>query len=236
MSLIISIQKVYPYNGNIDNFLDRLNPSGINYGNTATSDLNLIFRTVLANTKGSTLGVMISDGIYSIDGDKSTILTKLKSEAKKTRNGFIKRLNEDNIETLVFKLHSNFDGNYYPAGSPTVNINQTRPYYIWFFGHWDVIRIAKRLINATELPGYQNEAHYFLNPDTIIEYSIINHKKIGQSKFPYDQEYLKKELIECEPLSHGPSAGMFGFTVAVDISDYPLDNNYIKDSKELPYF
>ncbi len=218
--------QAHPTTRNLQAFLQNLSQQGIHIGNTTTSDLNLIFETVLEQSNSENLGIMVTDAIFDLNGRPEEAISQLEQAVSRTRNIFVRKLKQNPVETVVIKLGSQFNGTYYPFDHKPKEITQQRPYYIWlFFGQRSIIRQAKDTINTKHLPGYMNEAHFFVMDDAAIPYTIINSGKIGS--FKYDKHNkLHTVLDDCERQSRGSNQGSFGFNLAVDYSCLPLADDY----------
>lgn len=164
-------------------FGNRLNVSGMTCGQTKYSDLNVMFDTVLANAKNNVITVLVSDGIYDIGNNDLNALT-IKGRA--TRTAFLKRLNDStsNLQTLLVKMSSDFDGKYfYATKNGSVQIHQQRPYYIWIIGDSELLNQYFSDSYLVKLKGYQNHARYV---------------KVGNNKLPFAIDYPDC-LGDCKP-------------------------------------
>lgn len=142
------------------------------YGDINYSDLNVMFDTVLANAKNGVISILVSDGIYDIG---SSDLAALDAKGIGTRTAFLKRLNNsvDNLQTLLVKMSSDFDGKYcYATNSrQSIMIHQKRPYYMWIIGDSDLVNRYYSDAYLAKLKGYQNHARYV---------------KVGNNKLPFE--------------------------------------------------
>ena len=57
---------IYKADGNAISFIQMLNPAKIKVGNVGSTDVNHIFRNILAKTNKDTVSVLFSDCIYSV--------------------------------------------------------------------------------------------------------------------------------------------------------------------------
>lgn len=147
-----------------------LSPSGLKRPTSGNSDINGMFNHVLRSVGENSISILISDGIYDI-GEESNPLAALETQGIGTRTTFINNLKEKNTETLVIKLSSDFDGEYYPGVTKSrETINHKRPYYIWIFGDELLVDTYFSDEKIRGLKGYQNYTAF---------------KKLGQSEVKY---------------------------------------------------
>lgn len=140
------------YIGNDPEILkENLNPGSFKAGDTRFSDLNSMFGIALDSVKEEQISILISDCIYDV-GDETDPLMALKIETQKTQQAFRMRLETDNIQTVIIKAYSGFDGRYYFASKKgSVDISEsTRPYYILLFGRNELLN---DLITESKLTG-----------------------------------------------------------------------------------
>ncbi len=229
-------QRIYPSNLDISQFLNRLNPRDIKIGDVNNSNLNEVFTQVLDVTKNKELSILVSDGIYSLESKKADELkTHIKNSSLNTRGLFLDRLKfQKKLETVVLKFYSKFDGLYYPATGGSVQINQIRPFYVWFFGDKNVIRSFLKEISFKEYEGGEpKKAHFFISENLEVEYTILNvsSEKIGSFR-PIDGQRGNKPITKIknvEKAKRGNNKGRFGFNLAIDYSGLPLDEFYISN-------
>ncbi len=114
----------------------KLNKVGFNAGDITKSNLNEMFQVALDKAQGDTISLLISDGIYDIGQPGS--LNTLPIEGRGTRTKFINRLQSGDLQTLLIKIVSKFNGDYfYSSKHGKVPIAQSRPFYrrrnlIWY--------------------------------------------------------------------------------------------------------
>ena len=209
-----------------------ITPQGLEgYGDRNKSDLNNVFSGALNQVTNNSVSIMVSDGIYSMKKGVQSSLTQLNSSSDDTKTAFIKRLqNESNIETVVVKLTADFIGDYYSEwiGKYVSFNHEVRPYYIWFFGTTKNINKVLNAINIKKLEGYKKTAHYYLINNRETKYTVTNIRKIGDFRTE-PGIMLKDEITDVNTSERPNSKGLFGFTVAVDLSNLPLSKSYITD-------
>lgn len=205
--------------GNDPNILSStLNPSGLKRPTSGNSDINGMFNHVLKSLGENSISILISDGIYDI-GEESNPLTELETQGKGTRTTFIKNLQEKNTETLVVKLSSDFDGQYYPGVTKSQEtINQKRPYYIWIFGDESLVDKFFSDERIQALKGYQNHTAF---------------KKLGYSEVKYtpfsigNLNVRKPRSLNTFEVSK--TENRIEFTIAADFNFIRLGEQYFND-------
>lgn len=202
----------------------KLSKAGFNCGDITKSNLNSMFQIALEKAQNDTISILISDGIYDI-GKPQSPLNALITEGKETRSKFIYRLQDGDLQTLLMKLSSNFNGNYfYSSHSGKKLINQSRPFYIWIFGKSELLnKYFNEEYISQHLKGYEDYARFLVIYENTIPYQIttsINRK----GEFRPDHN-VKNKLVKAEP-RHGE----FQFSFAVDFNSLPFSEIYLTDT------
>lgn len=221
-----------PTNFGVDNtkISEKLTPkSTAGKGNKGSSNFEEILNTVLQNQEGDVISVVMADFIYSPDGQQNTpsALNKLRTY---TQDAFLKALNQNpNLATRVYRFTSDFDGTYFDIDNKHIQGVKSRPYYYFVIAPGKLMsvfddKIATQLKNA---PGYQNEALFDSANFSEIPIEILaataNNGRIR----------AKGNNIEVRDY---PRSGNLEFTVLVDLSELPVNNQYLikKNNYELP--
>ena len=205
-----------------NSFNGKLNQNGMKCGNTRLSDLNTMFDTILSNTGDGTITILVSDGIYDIG---TSDLSALTIKGKATRTAFLNRLNDStaNLQTLLVKMTSEFDGTYYYATkNGSLNIKQQRPYYIWIIGDSNMISTYFSDATLKGLNGYQNHVRYV---------------KVGNNKLPFEIDLststalLRLDHHDTHALTkHKAIHGQFELATIVDYDGLHYSDAYLMDS------
>lgn len=192
---------------------ENLNPGSFRTGDTRFSDLNRMFEIALDSVKEDLISILISDCIYDVGEEKDPLMA-LKIETQKTQQAFRKRLETEDIQTLILKAYSNFGGRYYFASKKGSVIipDATRPYYILFFGKNDLLNI---LITESKLEGKIEKpfdmARFLSIGERSIPYQIVPSVN-RKGDFRPDPETNYK-LTDARPLK-----GEFQFAFAADFN------------------
>lgn len=197
---------------------DKLNPKGFDIGDVTKSNLNAMLQLAMQKAKNDTISILISDGLYDI-GKTEAPLNTLSTKGKETRSRFIERLSEGDLQTIILKMSSHFEGNYYPVKGGIKKLSQNRPYYIWIFGNTTLLNEYFSNDYNKTLKGFQDSARFLKTKELDVEHEITSHDMIGSFKTKssndnilYDVEKYKSE---------------FQFTLAVDFSRIPFSDTYL---------
>ncbi|MGL6179999.1 MAG: hypothetical protein ACRC13_12470 [Tannerellaceae bacterium] len=211
----------------ITKFNNTLSPMGMNQGDPKDSDLNKMISEVMGKANDSTITVLITDAIYSLSNAKKELIENhLITKGNLTKTEFYKTLCENNLQTVVLKMNSQFKGKYYPAVGKPVVIDQQRPYYIWLFGPAE--QISKYFSNEylENLPGYENMSRFItLDTSTKNNYEIVSYNYAGE--FKYIPKKANKEIEFKSKDRHNN----FQISIAADFSKIPFPQQFFLDSQ-----
>ena len=213
--------QITPIGSNPRLLRNRLNVAGYNCGDILHSDLNEMFQVALSKAGGDKISILISDGIYDI-GREDAPFNALATEGKETRSKFLERLNNGDIQTILVKLNSSFNGDYCYASRPgRISINHSRPYYIWIFGESALLnKYFPENYIATQLTGYESMVRFFSLKQVKVPSQATSQSRIGNFKFDkHDRNKLKD--VEMDRNGQG-----FRIAIAVDYSSLPLSDSY----------
>lgn len=204
----------------------KLNKTGFNCGDITKSNLNAMFQTTLEKAQNDTITLLISDGIYDVDQPDASLNT-LAILGKGTRSKFISQLQNGDIETLLIKLNSNFDGKYfYSSKRGYIKIKQSRPFYIWVFGKSTLVdKYFTEEYISNHLKGYDNYARFLkINKDNI-PYQVSPSINV-KGTFKPDRRN-ENSLTNANVGRHEEG---FQFSIAVDFSHLPFSESYLTDT------
>lgn len=200
---------------------NNLDPVSFNKGDVRYSDLNEMFRISLDSAKGNQVSVLVSDCIYDVGAEKDP-LTSLNIEIHKTQQAFRNRLDKEDIQTLIIKALSKFDGDYFYAskrGSVKIS-DEYRPFYIIFFGRTEFLNelLTENSIGSKIETEFEI-ARFFVNEERNIPYQVApSVKRIGSFKLDFKDNLHLNDAV--------PLKGKFQFTIAADFSSLPFSDNY----------
>jgi len=216
--------------------LEKIDKRDIDVGDIRNSDHQFIFSNAIENAKDNNLSIVITDGIYSVeDGNINVVSIDIE-------NAFKNALSKNKIETVVLKMSSNFNGIYYSEtcepGKKAIKINQNRPYYVLLFGNSNSIdKTLKDIVIIDELPGFENQARFFLTDNLKANYTILMQGEEKHGAFKSTQRG-SDIITEIEDVKKFERPGFNGtpknenylqFGVAIDYSTINLPNSYKQD-------
>lgn len=215
---------ITPLGDRAQGFINCLNPTCFNQGDISGNDYNAMFQMILEKTGGKDISVFISDGIYDIQ-NKTQPTTSLRSEGFETRNKFIDRLENENIQTLLIKLNSHFVGNYfYGATTGGLRINQKRPYYVFVFGKSEILNNYFEDSYIEDLDGYTNHTRFFLPDEYNIDYQPSTaYNRVGNFRSDRRDSHVLTDVSRDQ-------RGEFEFSIGVDYSELPLSDQYLRET------
>lgn len=219
-----------PVQGDITQFAQHLTPQSIRVGNTASSDLNHIFNQILEKTDRHTISLLLSDCIYSIQGENTAEL--LNFQKSQTRDAYLSK-SKEGLEpvTALVKLSSAFYGTYWDKNNQTTYLaGQSRPYYLSITGSADRMADFHQNIplNKETLEGYQHE--YILTSEDFSDdhyYSILT-ASFQQGRFKPMRSQSSADYVRgIKDVAINPrSTEPFRFAIAVDLSHIPVEEAY----------
>jgi hypothetical protein len=214
--------KITPIGNNPAILKDKLNTRGFRCGDITRSNLNSMFQVALKKAQEDTISILISDAIYDI-GQPQAPFNALATEGRETRTKFIERLSYGDLQTIIIKLSSHFEGDYFfTSQRRSQRINHPRPFYIWVFGKSELLNkyFPNDYINS--LKGYVDMARFMKFNDMDIPSQAISHNKIGEFRI---DRVNKNKLINVKPDRNGRG---FKFTFATDFSTLPFSDSYLQ--------
>lgn len=199
---------------------DKLNLVGYNCGDPSKSNLNSMFQLALSKAINDTISILISDGIYDL-GRPQAPMNALSTEGNETKEKFINRLSEGDLQTIIVKLNSHFDGNYFPVTGGSVPLKQNRPFYIWIFGETELLNEYFSDEYIKSLKGFSDIARFLKLSELDVPYQTTTQSKVGDFKFD-KRDKNKLVSVKTDRYKQG-----FHFTFAVDYSALPFSDSYL---------
>lgn len=213
--------------GDLTRFASWLNPTTMKVGNTASSDLNLVFKKVLEKTDDQTLSLLFSDLIYSIQGSNTEEL--LGYQKSQTKDAFLsKSKSGSELQTSIIQYRSTFNGTYWDKNNQRTELKgASRPYYLTITGEADRVLDLNENIDL-KVAGFVNQLT--LTTDDFSEnnyYSVLtstyNQGRFKPIRSMSSAKYVRGiEDVEVNERSSAP----FSFAVAVDLSRIPVEESY----------
>lgn len=226
---------IYPTNieGNIVNFSKSLNTKTFKVGDTNSSNLNNIFKQILTKTSQNTISILLSDCIYSIQGNKTEDL--LSDQKSLTKDAFLTKFkNKEPLATTIVKLNSSFNGTYYDKDNKKTQLNNiSRPYYMSIIGSEKAMTKFNSNIELSKnkVEGFENKYNLTLNDySKEVYYSVINTKE-DLGRYKPNREYKNNGAMQgIEDIDiNSRNSSSFIFSVALDLSKVPIEDSYVSD-------
>jgi hypothetical protein len=219
---ILSINRI---GDNPSNLKSKLNKAGFNCGDISKSNLNAMFQIALQKAQNDTIALLISDGIYDVD-QHDTPLNALAILGKETRSKFIERIQNGDIQTLLIKLNSKFDGKYFFSSKRgSIKITQSRPFYIWIFGKSKLVnKYFPEEYISKQLKGYDNYVRFLKIKTGTVPYQVSPSLNVKGSFRP--DRRSATGLTDAKVGRHGEG---FQFSIAADFSGLPFSETYLTD-------
>jgi len=190
--------------------------------NKSYSDLTKMFEVALDSSQNNNISILITDGLYDV-GESDNPKKALEKEVEITQETFRNKLNNSDIETIIIKAYSNFNGSYcFASSSGSQLINQQRPYYIFIFGNSKLLNKLNEETFNKKVKGFANIARFIKLEKKEIPYQATNKNKLGD--FRPDRRGLNK-LINVESDRNGQG---FQFSYATDFSSLPYSDLYLE--------
>lgn len=220
-----------------ENILEKINKGDVRVGNITDSDHTFIFKNAIENANNGAVSIVITDGIYSVKGGNLNLVSI------QIENAFKKALKVSEIESVILKLSSNFDGYYYSStcesGKNKHKINQERPYYVMLFGSTKMINeTLENVVVSNELRGYQKKARFSLTKNIDVPFTILTsgEEKHGTFEAVNRSSALTKSISDAQKFERKGFGGTpteenyLQFAVAVDFSQTNLANSYLSNT------
>ena len=215
--------KVYKANDSAIGFIQMLTPSNIKVGNVGSTDVNQIFRNILADTKKDTISVLFSDCIYSV----SDVNSQLDNAKNATTDAFLTALSKDNsLATIILQFVSSFDGFYYDRNDKPFLCKSPRPFYAVVTGNRNALKTLYSDFKIEGLPGLKNMCFLSSESWTLDEKSsctiISDYTNARRIK-------TLKNYMDIDEISLDKTANSLQFAIGVDCSNILVDETYIMD-------
>lgn len=199
-------------------FEQSLSKTGMKVGDTKTSDLNGMLKTMLTNANDDTVVVFISDGIYDVGSNNYDALKALGDNTRETVRKTLRKNNT--IQAVAIKMQSLFDGSYcYATKNGSKYYNDKRPYYIWIFGKGELLKKYFSDNKISNWPGYKNHVRLQVTKNLSIPFKLSSENQKGSAKIRGNNT-----LEGCSPRHN-----TFAFSIIVDYNPLVFSDEYLAD-------
>jgi hypothetical protein len=227
---------------NIGDFANYIDLNWKKYKRGNNTNLNNIFKEILARTDSNTLSILFSDCIYSV-GNGSTI-NLLNYEKHTTMDAFLEKSKENNgnLATIIVKMKSKFDGFYYPytGDNKKFHFNGELPYYICVIANQTILADFNKNIKLKEgeIMGFDNKYIISAGSANDFYYSVLlstdNIGRFKANRKASTKEYVHAiENVNTRSLKRRKEndSNKFAFAVAVDLKNIPVEEDYLLNSE-----
>ncbi len=224
---------ITPFQGALEDFIQRLDPATFKSRRQPNTNTNIadLLKNLLANAASNQMSILASDFIFS-PGRNQDAGDYLVNQQISIKNTFASHLDkQQDLELLLIKLDSRFNGLYYDYNNRGFVLENTRPYYILVAGPSNGMQLFMDRMDIESLRGYQN--HYFLSLSNGNEpgYKVAQYHTEG-SRYSPCRSSSTTCLASPKPASRGEAAGRFRFSLAVDYSKLYLGDSYLENTEQ----
>lgn len=196
------------FSGDAYSFCTAINDKGLAVGKT--SPMDDFVKLLVDSAETNTVDLLISD--FVIDKKINDFQNFLQGEF----NIIFNTARQKNLGVIIYRLTSDFTGNYLPAmGGPQKVKNITRPYFIWMIGPVEQLNLLREKILDSKVFYPENEISFGvpLIPRNVEVLELSN--RVGSWRFKdgnFTKAGLKKDNLK--------------FTLAFNLNNLP---NYLKE-------
>lgn len=227
-SKIIPQQKKLSHIARIKDFIKKLSPyhfvsSG---GSLGTTDIAEMMDSILNKTDDKTVSLFISDCIFS-PGKGINATEYLVNQQIGIKVAFADKLKSNNDFCVkAYRLNGKFNGKYYNRLDNATIINDVRPFYILLIGREELINNITKKVPEEKIKGRGVEHSFTIsNIAHEVGYEIVGAPKIGT--FRRCMKSPKYHVVKAEKADKGKNKGKFMFTIGIDFSGLPIENDYL---------
>lgn len=214
---------VYKIDGSPVAFIQHMDASKMKVGNIGSTDINLIFRNLLRNTRKNKIAVLFSDCIYSV----KNVTSELDNAKNATTDAFLDAISANpDLATVVVQLKSQFSGVYYDRNDKPLACNGMRPYYVVMVGDKAALKTLCDGMKLAQMPGMLHRCGFSTDSWTLDETTACtiisdytNARRIKKSKNGLDIDEIKLDRDDSK----------LRFAVGIDVSGLLADEAYLAD-------
>jgi hypothetical protein len=187
-------------------------------GNLARTDMCVLFDTVTSYVSSNTISIFVSDCIFSPGSgiDATRYLGEQKDCITLKIN---QKLRSQNLAFVVYRLISEFRGNYFDCQNNATSINRQRPYYIWIIGTKKNIATFKQKIPTSRIEGQLQNSYTIFKSSTNIPYAVQLTPRFGS--------FDRTNPTSIRRTRRASDSGKFMFSIGVDFSSLLVDDSYL---------
>ena len=225
--------KIIPRGNDLDQYITRLTPQSFaSQGNTATTDIGWIFKTILEATDNNTISIFISDCIIS-PGRNNDPQAYARGQMTDVRDAIVGYVNKyQDLACMVYQFDSGFKGTYYDyLNVAHRNVNMQRPFYIWVFGH--TAHVAMLKLNHVpdrdfRIAPIRNQWFIFNTP--LAELQPENKYGILLSTGAQNGNYTRVNATTARGIQRFGEGYRFSFGAYLATANYLMGEEYVEDT------
>ena len=221
--------KIIPQGTDVSDFIEKLEPNTFKLkgGNMASSDISDNLKMILNESKQNTVSVFVSDCIFS-PGSGKNAQQYLVNQQIGIKILFANYIKDRDIAVMIYQLSSKFDGQYFNKNNKPTYISSNRPFYIWVIGNKSNISMLQAKVKQEKFKGSGvKNAYTLVKGNSKVDFGVLQAPKFGT--FERDKSNAKRHIINIKKETNGKNADKFMFSVGVDFSKIPLNNEYKLD-------
>lgn len=215
---------IIPHKPNLSDFIEKLSPQSfkIRGGNRGTTDISNLVDTIIKETQGTSLSILISDFIFSPGKGKDADQYLINQQIG-IKTNIAEALKKRDLGIIVYQLSSEFNGAYYNREDKPTKIEGRRPFYIWIIGNKENVAKLHGEIPMSKFKGSGVENVFtIIRGNQTLDYAI----RLGSGKFSLDKKNSKAKIVKTKR-DHNHK---ITFSVNVNFSKLLLDDNYLKNT------
>jgi len=209
----------------IADFIEKLEPKTFKErgGNRGSSDIANVLKSVLNETQGNEIAILVTDGIFSPGRgrDAADYFVNQEIGIKNAMAEYLKKSPSTGV--IIYQLFSKFDGTYFNNTDAKISFKGQRPYYIWVIGQTKNLVNLRNAVPENKFNGKGVAKMFSIVPgNQKIDYCV----KASSGNFDKSRNNPKTEI---EDLDKDNRTGKVNFAVNADFSNLLLDENYLTD-------
>lgn len=229
---------IIPQGSDISDFIEKLEPSTfkIKGGNRGVSDISNVLKSILGETQGNEIAILVTDGIFSPGRgkDASEYLLNQQIGIKSTIAEYLEK--QPSAALVVYQLSSKFTSQkgktpnedicYYNKEDKKIFIEAQRPFYIWLIGPMKQLDELRSKVSYSRFKGSGIQNTFSITcGNREVNYAV----KMGSGKFNLDKKSPKNTIKNLEKDTRGRQ-NTARFAVNANLSGFLLDNDYLKNN------
>lgn len=229
---------IIPQGSDISDFIEKLEPSTfkIKGGNRGVSDISNVLKSILGETQGNEIAILVTDGIFSPGRgkDASEYLVNQQIGIKSTIAEYLEK--QPNAAFVLYQLSSKFTSQkgrtsnedicYYNKDDKKIFIDAQRPFYIWLIGPMKQLDELRSKVPDSKFKGSGIQNAFSITcGNKEVNYAV----KMGSGKFDLDKKSPKNTIKNLEKDTRGKQNSA-RFSVNANLSGFLLDNEYLKNN------